>query len=126
MESFNPTSNLSKLIYKFPFSNPLFLTYDILLNWKLSNTILVTSYDLIKDEQLMIYLTRKGITLNEYLKEKGFNKDVKIVCDTGIFEYEAKKAKLKIDMPDLDTFLMEDIFHLILYKIAETLFSLGI
>lgn len=105
-------SNSSELIYKFPLTNPLFLEYDIILDWPLSKTILVTSFDLLKDERLIFNLQQTGQTLKEYLQEKGLNKQVSILCDTGIFEFEAKKAKLHIDIPTgNNTFTNEEIYR---------------
>lgn len=100
------------MIFKFSFTNPLFLEHDLILNWKYSKTVLLTSFDLLKDDQLILYLQRKGMTLKEYLQEeKGFNKTVKLVADTGIFEFEVKKAKLQIEVPDYNNFSIKDIFQ---------------
>jgi hypothetical protein len=101
----------SELIFKFSFGNPLFIEHELILNWSLSKSVLVTSYDLLKDEQLILRLQKNGSTLKEHLRSIGFNKKVKIICDTGIFEYEAKKAKLKFDIPNYDPFTLNDIFN---------------
>lgn len=101
----------SKLIFKFSFTNPLFLEHELILNWNYSKAVLLTSFDLLKDEQLILELQRRGITLKEYLHERGFNKDVKLICDTGIFEYEVKKAKLQLAVPEYEIFSQEDIFN---------------
>lgn len=108
-QSSNDTS--SKLIFKFPLSNPLFLEYDMISEWEFSKTILITAFDLLKDERLIIELQKNGLSLKEYLQERGFNKDVKILCDTGIFEYEIRKAKLEKEIPvDVNSFSTDDIF----------------
>ena len=87
----------NRLIYKYSFNNPLFTEHDLILNWELSETVLITAYDLLKDDYLVNYLNRTGLTLKEYLCQKGFNKEIKILGDTGIFEFEAKKAHLDIE-----------------------------
>lgn len=103
--------NKDKLVFKFSFTNPLFLEHELILNWKFSNKILITCFDLLKDERILMNLQRKGMTLKDYLYEKGFNKNVEIICDTGIFEFEAKKAKLNIDIPLYGSFSINDIFQ---------------
>ena len=110
--------NFSKLIYKFPLSNPLFLEYDIIKEWKFSKIILITAFDLLKDERLILELQKRDITLKEYLHEQGFNRDVKILCDTGIFEFEVKKAKLQVDIPvESNSLSTADIFRA--YELIE-------
>ena len=99
-----------KLVFKFSFLNPLFLEHELILNWNLSNKILITCFDLLKDDHLILRLQRKGQSFKEYLHERGFNQDVLIICDTGIFEFEVKKAKLNIDVPIYDVFSNDDIF----------------
>ena len=114
MDTPEKTKQKFELIYKFSFTNPLFLEHDIILNWDLSNIVLITCFDLLKDQRLMVDLQRSGQTLKGYLHEKGFNKKVKIFCDTGIFEYEAKKAKLHLNIPEenaTQSFTNDDIFH---------------
>lgn len=46
------TNLQSKLIYKYPFSNPLFVGHELLLNWNLSETVLITAYDLLIIEKV--------------------------------------------------------------------------
>lgn len=99
-----------KLVFKFSFTNPLFLEHELVLDWNLSKKILITCFDLLKDDHLLVTLERSGMSFKEYLHERGFNKDVLIICDTGIFEFEAKKAKLNIDVPLYDVFSNTDIF----------------
>ncbi len=90
----------------------MFLEHELILNWRYSKAVLVSSFDLLKDDQLILHLQRKGMTLKEYLQEeRGFNKDIKLVCDTGIFEYEVKKAKLQIEVPKYGKFSNKDIFQ---------------
>lgn len=78
----------SKIIFKFPFQNPLFLEDDLMLDWIFSDTILVTAYDLLKNDTLLTRFQREGSTLREYFINKGFNKNIKIMADTCIFAYE--------------------------------------
>ena len=103
-------NNESRLIYKFSYINPLFLSHPLLLDWKLSNTVLITAYDVLKDEKVLTHLQQCGLTLKEYFHEMGFNKKIKILCDTGIFEYEARKARLDILSSGIHDFPVEDIF----------------
>ena len=84
----------SRVIFKFPFQNSLFLEYPLMLKWPFSDTILVTAYDLLKKDSMLSRMQREGSTLREYLTEKGFNTDIKIMADTGIFAFEFRKAKL--------------------------------
>ena len=103
----------TSLIYKYSFGSSLFKTNPLLLDWSLSKTILVTAYDLLKDDYLTTYLTRTGSTLKEYLQGLGFTKEVNIIADTGIFEYEARRANLQLANVDYLPFELtpEDIFH---------------
>ena len=79
----------SNLVYKYSFSNPLFTQHDLMLHWSLSDTILITAYDLLKNDFLVNHLVRTGSTLKEYLHSIGFNPKIKILADSGIFEFEA-------------------------------------
>lgn len=79
------------LIYKYPFQNPIFNESKELLDWTFSKIILITAFDLLRNDGLVSFLQRSGSTLKEYIRDFGFNKDVKIMVDTGIFEVEAKK-----------------------------------
>lgn len=89
----------SRVIFKFPFLNPLFLENERMLEWPFSECILVTAYDLLKNDPLISKLQRQGSTLKEYFVERGFNKNIKIMADTGIFAFEFRKAKLDLSIP---------------------------
>lgn len=84
-----------------------------------SDTVLITAYDLLKDDHLVTYLVRSGSTLKEYLWSKGFNKNIKILAYTGIFEFEARRANM--DFVTFDTtpheFTTEDIYFA--YKLID-------
>ncbi len=93
----------SKLIFKYPYHNPLFKEYLMLQDWKFSDTVLITAYDLYKNDFLVQQLQRSGSTLKELIQENGFNKNVKIMADTGVFEMEARKMFLDIGVaPHMD------------------------
>ena len=102
----------SKLIFKYSFSNPLFLEHELLLNWSFSDTVLITAYDLLKNDFLVYHLSHTGSTLKEHLHTIGFNKNVKILADTGIFEFEPIKAHLDIAVYESvpHEFSLQDIF----------------
>jgi hypothetical protein len=64
-------------------------------NWPFSKKILVTAYDIYRNDSFVQYLNRTGQTLRQYLIEDvGLRSDIEIVADTGIFEIESKKARL--------------------------------
>ena len=63
-----------KLVFKFSFINQLFLEHELLLNWNLSNKILITCFDLLNDDHLILTLQRRGQSFKEYLHERGFKK----------------------------------------------------
>lgn len=93
-------NNRSRLIFKFLFNHPLFLEEEILSNWSYSETILVTAYDIYRDDLFCSYLQRTGMTLKEYLQNQGLPKNIKILADTGIFELESRKNRtLKRELP---------------------------
>ncbi len=84
-----------QLCIKLPFHNPLFLENENILNWEFSKSVLITAYDLLRDDRLITDLQRSGSTLKEYLKERGFNPEVEIFADTGIFALEFRKSRMK-------------------------------
>ncbi|MCY3413055.1 MAG: hypothetical protein INQ03_15565 [Candidatus Heimdallarchaeota archaeon] len=93
-----------KIVIKFPFKNYLFLEDEEILSWPFSSTILLTAFDLLRDDFLISKLQKTGGTLREYLFDRGLNKNVKILADTGIFALEFLKAQLPVninfDIPD--------------------------
>lgn len=75
-------------------TNPLFLEDEELIKWKYTDTILVTAYDLIKNDHIIYKLQSEGNTLKEYIRELGFPRDTKILADSGVFVLEwLKKTK---------------------------------
>ncbi|MHA1686014.1 MAG: hypothetical protein ACTSYD_06330 [Candidatus Heimdallarchaeaceae archaeon] len=74
-------------------TNPLFFEPE-LIEWDYTDTILVTAYDLLKNDSLVYFLQSRGYTLKEYIRELGFPKQTKIFADSGVFLLEwIKKAK---------------------------------
>ncbi|MHA2249300.1 MAG: hypothetical protein ACXAD7_03010 [Candidatus Kariarchaeaceae archaeon] len=92
----NVKSSQERLIFKYPFNLAEILNHKELLAWEFSDIVLITAFDIFRDDYLVTYLQRTGLTLREYLYDIGFNQDVKILADTGIFEIEARKARLQI------------------------------
>lgn len=86
-------SEIDQLVFKFSVNSPLFLEHPLLLNWGFSTTALVTALDLSTNERLTRSLKQRGMTLREHLHQCGFNPNVKIMADTGIFQLEARKAE---------------------------------
>ncbi|MFV2016726.1 MAG: hypothetical protein ACC656_14945, partial [Candidatus Heimdallarchaeota archaeon] len=63
---------------------------------------------------MVTILHKTGSTLKDYLHNFGFNKKVKILADTGVFELEMRKARLsKFDkyLTKLHTLKTTEIFH---------------
>lgn len=74
-------------------TNPLFFEPE-LIEWDYTDTILVTAYDLLKNDSIVYFLQSRGYTLKEYIRELGFPKQTKIFADSGVFLLEwIKKAK---------------------------------
>ncbi|MCE7737199.1 MAG: hypothetical protein GPJ54_20090 [Candidatus Heimdallarchaeota archaeon] len=114
ISNFKRKSEIDQVIFKLPYFNPLFQETEILLDWQFSNTILVTAFDLFRNDGLVTKLQKTGSSLKDYLHDFGFNKKIKILADTGVFELEMRKARLsKFDkyITKLDTLKTEEIFH---------------
>ncbi len=64
------------------------------INWTYTESILITAYDLLKNESLLYYLDSNSLTLREMMIEHGFPQKTKIFADSGIFSLEwFKKIK---------------------------------
>ncbi len=68
-------------------SNPVFWD-PIFIRWDYTESILLTAYDLLRNDKIIYNLHSKSLTLKELMRENGFPKDTKILADTGIFMLE--------------------------------------
>jgi tRNA-guanine family transglycosylase len=68
-------------------SDPVFWD-PIFLRWDYTESILLTAYDLLRNDKMIYILHSKSLTLKELMREQGFPKDTKILADTGIFMLE--------------------------------------
>jgi tRNA-guanine family transglycosylase len=62
------------------------------VNWDYTSTILVTAYDLLRNEPLLYYLESNSMSLREYMIDNGFPSSTKILADSGIFALEWFKS----------------------------------
>ena len=84
---------LSRLIPKNHFCSMSFFRQEPLINWRYTDAVLFTAYDVYRSTDFWLDETiNSGKTLKEGLIELGFPKSVSLVADTGVFEIEAKKA----------------------------------
>ena len=60
----------------------------VFIKWNYTDTILLTSYDLLRNDALIYFLHSNSMTLKELMKENGFPKQTKIFADSGIFMFE--------------------------------------
>lgn len=76
-------------------TNPVFAE-KLLIAWDYTETILLTAYDLLKNDPLIYELHSNSVTLKEYLNNIGFPKTTKILADSGVFALEwIKRSKEK-------------------------------
>lgn len=68
-------------------SNPVFWD-PIFIKWDYTESILLTAYDLLRNDSIIYDLHSKSMTLKELMRENGFPKKTKIFADTGIFMLE--------------------------------------
>lgn len=68
-------------------SNPVFWD-PIFIEWNYTESILLTAYDLLRNDSIIYDLHSKSMTLKELMRENGFPKKTKIFADTGIFMLE--------------------------------------
>ncbi len=68
-------------------SNPIFWESSF-IEWKYTDTILLTAYDLLRNDRLIYLLHSSSTTLKELARENGFPKETKIFADSGIFMLE--------------------------------------
>lgn len=68
-------------------SNPVFWD-PIFIEWDYTESILLTAYDLLRNDSIIYDLHSKSMTLKELMRENGFPKKTKIFADTGIFMLE--------------------------------------
>jgi hypothetical protein len=84
---------LSHLIPKNHFCSLSLFRNEPLINWKYTQAVLFTAYDVYKSNDFWLdEIINSGKTLKEGLIELGFPKGNSLVADTGVFEMEAKKA----------------------------------
>jgi len=84
---------LSRLIPKNHFCSLSLFRDEPLIEWKYTQAVLFTAYDVYRSNDFWIDQTiNSGKTLKEGLIELGFPKKNTLVADTGVFEMEAKKA----------------------------------
>ncbi|MHA1135060.1 MAG: hypothetical protein ACTSSE_01080 [Candidatus Thorarchaeota archaeon] len=84
---------LSRLIPKNHFCPFSLFRNEPLINWKYTQAVLFTAYDVYRSNDFWLDQTiNSGETLKEGLIELGFPKTNTLVADTGVFEMEAKKA----------------------------------
>ncbi len=60
----------------------------IFIEWNYTDTILLTAYDLLRNDALIYFLHSNSMTLKELMRENGFPKQTKIFADSGIFMLE--------------------------------------
>lgn len=76
-------------------TNPVFAEKPF-ISWDYTDTILLTAYDLLKNDPLIYELHSNSVTLREYLHDIGFPKTTKILADSGVFALEwIKRSKGK-------------------------------
>ncbi len=68
-------------------SDPAFWD-PVFIEWNYTDTILLTSYDLLRNDALIYFLHSNSMTLKELMKENGFPETTKIFADSGIFMLE--------------------------------------
>jgi len=68
-------------------TNPVFWE-EPFIDWKYTKSVLVTAYDLLRNESLLYYLDSHSMTLRELMIERGFPPSTKIFADSGIFSLE--------------------------------------
>lgn len=84
---------LSRLIPKNHFCSFGLFRNEPLINWKYTQAVLFTAYDIYRSNDFWLDETiNSGKTLKEGLVDLGFPKTNSLVADTGVFEMEAKKA----------------------------------
>ena len=92
-------TRLSRLIPKNHFCSLSLFRNEPLINWKYTQAVLFTAYDVYRSNDFWIDQTiNSGKTLKEGLIELGFPKENTLVADTGVFEMEAKKAGIAKDL----------------------------
>ena len=92
-------TKLSRLIPKNHFCSLSLFRNEPLINWKYTQAVLFTAYDVYRSNDFWIDQTiNSGKTLKEGLIELGFPKENTLVADTGVFEMEAKKAGIAKDL----------------------------
>ncbi|MHA1707910.1 MAG: hypothetical protein ACTSVB_10085 [Candidatus Heimdallarchaeaceae archaeon] len=72
-----------------------------LIKWEYTDTVLLTAYDLLRNDRIIYQLQSNSMTLKELLYENGFPKKTKIFADSGIFLFEwlklLKEKSFKLD-----------------------------
>lgn len=91
-----------------------------LLDWKFSQSVLVTAFDLFKEEQIFKPITESGLSLKIYLHFRGFSPDVKIFADTGIYEVSLQQHVKKL--PDSFALTPQSVISLYQYMEADYYF----
>ncbi len=76
-------------------TNPVFAEKPF-ISWDYTDTVLLTAYDLLKNDPLIYELHSNSVTLKEYMNDIGFPKTTKILADSGVFALEwIKRSKGK-------------------------------
>ena len=86
---------MSKLVPKNHFCSMAIFREAPLVNWTFTESILFTAYDIQRSSDFWLdSVISSGLTLKEAMIELGLPKNVTMMADTGVFEFEAKKAGL--------------------------------
>ncbi len=84
---------MSRLVPKNHFCSMEIFREPPLVNWTFTDTILLTAYDVYRSSDFWVdSIVSSGSTLKEAMVNLGFPRGKTMMADTGIFEFEAKKA----------------------------------
>lgn len=99
MRDGNRQSRLSTIIPKFHFCSQELFREEPLVKWHHTGSVLFTAYDFYSTDSFWIEsVIKSGRTLKEALIELGLPKETTLLADTGVFEAEAKKAKISQEL----------------------------
>ncbi|NHJ14877.1 MAG: hypothetical protein EAX95_14445 [Candidatus Thorarchaeota archaeon] len=90
---------LSRLVPKNHFCSMSLFREDPLVRWNYTESVLFTAYDIFRSSDFWLdSVISSGSTLKEAMIQLGFPKETKMLADTGVFEFEARKAGLATEL----------------------------